>query len=253
MLLDADRYTSAKSITTHDFQAKLDAQGSWFHSFAFTNGCRTNGRDPSERKLRALNLPPLTGKSVIDIGAAEGYFAFQAELMGANRVVACDHFIWAWPGSNVRSNFELIREASNSNVEDSMLPVEEIGPKTLGHFDITLLLGVLYHAPDMIGYLRNVLSVTREMCVIETLVDGLHIDEPWTAYYPAGSLNNDASNWWGPNIACVLDMLLRVGFSSARFVSIWDANTIEQLRGASVEQACAKALRSGRAVFHAEV
>jgi hypothetical protein len=75
----------------------------------------------------------------------------------------------------------------------------------------------------MIGYLRNVLSVTRELCVIETLVDGLHIDEPWTAYYPAGSLNNDASNWWGPNIACVLEMLRRVGFSSARFVSICDA------------------------------
>jgi hypothetical protein len=136
MPLDADRYMSAKSITTQDFQAKLDAQGSWFHSFAFTNGCRTNGRDPSERKLRALDLPPLTGKSVIDIGAAEGYFAFQAELMGASRVVACDHFLWSWPGSNVRSNFELIRDVSNSNVVDRVLPVEEIGPKKLGDFHI---------------------------------------------------------------------------------------------------------------------
>src|SRR6516225_25634 len=110
MLLDADRYIAAKSITAQDLQATLDAKGFWFHSFAFTNGCRTNGQDPSERKLHALNLPPLTGKSVIDIGAFEGYFAFQAELMGAKQVVACDHFIWAWPNFNARSNFELIRE-----------------------------------------------------------------------------------------------------------------------------------------------
>jgi len=87
----------------------------------------------------------------------------------------------------------------------------------------------------------------------EALADGLHIDEPWAAYYPAGSLNNDASNWWGPNVACVLDMLRRVGFSSARFVCIWDANPIDRIRGASLDQACAKALRSGRAVFHAYV
>jgi tRNA (mo5U34)-methyltransferase len=253
MLLNADRYVAAKSMTSQDLQATLDAQGFWFHSFSFTNGCRTKGQDPSERKLHALNLPPLTGKSIIDIGAFEGYFAFQAELMGASRVVACDHLVWSWPDLNARSNFELIRTISNSRVEDNVLPVEELSPEKLGEFDVTLFLGVLYHAPDMIGYLRNVRSITREMCVIETLVDGLQIDEPWTAYYPAGSLNNDASNWWGPNVGCVLDMLRRVGFRSAQFISIWDINPIERIRGADIDQACAKAVRSARAVFHAHV
>jgi tRNA (mo5U34)-methyltransferase len=253
MLLDADSSVAAKSMTGQDLQATLDTQGFWFHTFAFTNGCTTKGQDPSERKLHALNLPPLSGKSVIDIGAFEGFFAFQAELMGASRVVACDHLVWTWPDFNARSNFELIRGICNSRVEDRVLPVEELTPEKVGEFDITLFLGVLYHAPDMIGYLRNVRSVTREMCVIETLVDGLHIDEPWTAYYPAGSLNNDASNWWGPNIACVLDMLRRVGFRSAQFMSIWDINPIERIRGANVDQACAKSLRSARAVFHAYV
>jgi tRNA (mo5U34)-methyltransferase len=253
MLLDADRYISTQAMTKQEFQAKLDAQGFWFHSFAFSNGCRTKGQDPSETKLHALNLPSLIGKSVIDIGTFEGYFAFQAKLMGASRVVACDHLVWSWPDFNARSNFELIRHVSASDVEDRTLSVEDISPEELGEFDVTLFLGVLYHAPDMIGYLRKVRSVTREICIIETLVDGLQMDEPWTAYYPAGSLNNDASNWWGPNISCVLDMLRRVGFSSAQFVSIWDVNPIDRIRGATVDQACGRALRNARAVFHAYV
>jgi tRNA (mo5U34)-methyltransferase len=253
MMLNADRYLLATSITKADLQAKLDAQGFWFHSFAFTNGCRTNGQDPSERKLHAINLPPLAGKSVIDIGAFEGYFAFQAELLGASRVVACDHLVWNWPDFNARSNFEMIRQIASSRVEDVTLPVEELNQGTIGEFDITLFLGVLYHASDMIGYLRNVRSVTREMCIVETLVDGLHLDQPWTAYYPAGSLNNDASNWWGPNIACVLDMLRRVGFRSASFEALWDLNSIDRVRGDNVDEACSKSVRSGRAVFHAYV
>ena len=253
MLLDADRYVAAKSMTAQALQATLDDQGFWFHTFSFTNGCQTKGQDPSDRKLHALNLPPLTGKSVIDIGAFEGYFSFQAELMGASRVAACDQLAWSWTNFNARSNFDLIRTICNSRVEDIVLPVEELNPTKVGQFDVSLFLGVLYHAPDMISYLRNVRSITREVCVIETLVDGLQYDEPWSAYYPAGSLNNDASNWWGPNPACVLDMLRRVGFRSAQFMSIWDLNPIERIRGANVDQACAKAVRNARAVFHAYV
>jgi hypothetical protein len=38
-----------------------------------------------------------------------------------------------------------------------------------------------------------------------------------------------------------------------KLITLYQLLEIERIRGASVEQACAKALRSGRAVFHAEV
>jgi hypothetical protein len=116
-----------------------------------------------------------------------------------------------------------------------------------------LFLGVLYHAPDMVGYLQRVRSVTRKLAIVETLVDGLDIEGAAAIYYPAGTLNNDSSNWWGPNVACVTDILRRVGFSHVECRGLWDINTIEQLAGVRKTGLSAPRVRSGRAVFHAYV
>jgi tRNA (mo5U34)-methyltransferase len=253
MLLDVSRYADENSMSTEEMQELLDRQGSWFHSFEFSNGCKTSGRDFSDRKLNALYLPDLTGKSVIDVGAFDGFYSFQAERLGAKRVTACDYFVWTWPGSNARSNFELVRQITSSRVEDLTLSVENLSTEKAGTYDITMFLGVLYHAPDMIGYLRNVKSVTSELVVIETLVDALHIEEPVARFYPPGSLNNDSTNWWGPNIACVIGMLHHVGFRAVQLRSIWHFNTIDQINGVSADDAERRAVKSGRAVFHAYV
>ena len=31
-------------------------------------------------------------------------------------------------------------------------------------------------------------------------------------FYPGKELGDDPSNWWGPNIQCIIDMLKSVGF-----------------------------------------
>ena len=38
------------------------------------------------------------------------------------------------------------------------------------------------------------------------------------AFYPEGELNNDASNWWGPNPTAVEAMLRVVGFHKVQVV-----------------------------------
>ena len=66
-------------------------QPEWFHQFTFDNGLSSPGRYPSLKKLHHLCLPQsLKGKTVIDIGAYEGFFSFHCEDRGADRVVACD-------------------------------------------------------------------------------------------------------------------------------------------------------------------
>ena len=79
----------------------------WFHSIPLKDVIITPGRDYSMSKLKQVCLPEdLSGKSVLDIGAWDGFFSFQAEKNGAERVLATDHYCWSGPGwgSNEDSN-----------------------------------------------------------------------------------------------------------------------------------------------------
>src|SRR6185436_11277205 len=69
----------------------------WYHSIELAPGVVTPGRKPAEewqQQLQALRLPDLHGKTVLDIGAYDGFFSFAAERLGAARVTALDHYVW---------------------------------------------------------------------------------------------------------------------------------------------------------------
>jgi hypothetical protein len=90
---------------------------------------------------------------------------------------------------------------------------------------------VLYHAPDPLGYLKRVRSVTKGYAIIETLADFLDVDRPALAYFPGESLNNDGSNHFAPNMAALVGMLRDAGFSRVDEVSRWRAHEVERLTG----------------------
>jgi tRNA (mo5U34)-methyltransferase len=159
--------------------------------------------------LLSLHLPDLTGKSVLDVGAADGYFSFAAERMGASRVVALDTGAWRQPGG--KSRFDMARVELSSNVEEVELDLLDISPETIGQFDVVLFLGLLYHMRHPLLALERVASVTNELLVVETLVDMSFLRSPAAAFYPTEILH-DETNWWGPNRAAVLGMLHAVGF-----------------------------------------
>jgi tRNA (mo5U34)-methyltransferase len=229
--------------------AKEVSSRKWFHRFDLGNGITTPGVDPTETKLHALRLPDLRGKSVIDIGAFDGFFSFECERRGASRVVACDHWVWNWPGEDARRNIDLLRQVFDSRVELLDLPVEDLTPEITGTYDVVLFLGVLYHAPDPIRYLRNVLSITKEVAVVETMVDLLDVKQPAAAFY-GEPFNNDASNHWGPNRLAVEAMLKKVGFSRVEYKTTWDRNTRQALDPRAPRARWGQVL-SGRMVFHA--
>jgi tRNA (mo5U34)-methyltransferase len=188
----------------------------WHHQIDLGNGIVTPGRDRSAHKLEALRLPPLTSKSVLDVGAWDGYFAFAAERLGASRVVALDSVIWR----NVsKVPFEVARRALGSRVEDIELEVVDINPDAVGVFDVVLFLGVLYHMRDPMRALEAVSSVTRELLVVETLSDMNFTRRPVVAFYPSSYLDGDHSNWWGPNIAATVAMLEEFGFARVEVIN----------------------------------
>jgi tRNA (mo5U34)-methyltransferase len=211
------------SAPADDLRAAVAAQG-WFHTIDLGDGIVTKGRDESPRKLGWIGLPDdLRGRTVLDVGAWDGFFSFECERRGADRVVALDGPAWREPawgpgGFGTRSGFELARRALGSSVEDVELELKDISPESVGRFDVVLFLGVLYHMRHPLLALERVASVTGSLLIVETHADLIRLRRPAAAFYPGREVNRDASNWWGPNPAAVAAMLETVGFPRAEIV-----------------------------------
>ena len=198
--------------------AKLSTQVQryfWFHSIDLGNGVVTPGKK-SSKVLRAeadaiFGPLDLHGKSVLDVGAWNGYFSFEAKRRQARRVLATDHHCWS-PEIQGRTTFDLARTTLKLDVEGMDIDVPDLSPDRVGQFDVVLFLGVFYHLVDPIRALQNLAAVTKDVAVIETHLDLRAMDRPAMVFYPGTELNNDPTNWWGPNRQCVEALLKIVGF-----------------------------------------
>jgi tRNA (mo5U34)-methyltransferase len=232
------------------------AQLRWYHTIELPYGIVTPGADSSVDRLVRLDLPAsLAGKSVLDVGAWDGFFSFQAERLGAARVLATDSYSWRGGGWGTKAGFELARSALGSRVEDLDIDVMDLSPERVGVFDVVFLLGVLYHVRHPLLALERVASVTRECLIVETVVDLLGYPRPAVAFYSGTELNNDPTNWWAPNLAGAEAMLRSVGFSSVRVVTPVRSPVYRALRALhhrlQRKNTVRMAYRQDRAVFHA--
>jgi tRNA (mo5U34)-methyltransferase len=192
----------------------------WFHSIRLTAEVTTRGRDDTAARLGILSLPEdLTGKTVLDVGAWDGFFSFEAERRGASRVLALDSFAWRAQGGRGKAGFELAREVLGSRVEDMEIEVLDISPERIGRFDVVLFLGVLYHMRHPLLSLERIAAVTSELLIVESHVDLLHTRRPAMAFYPGHDLGFDPTNWWGPNPEAIVAMLRDVGFPDSEIVT----------------------------------
>ena len=243
-------------MSSADLRSRADAIR-WYHSIDLGGGVVTAGVDDSPFRLARVQLPEsLHGKTVLDIGAWDGFFSFECERRGATRVVAADHFSWHGTGWGTKAGFTLAREALGSRVEDIDIDVMDLSPERIGTFDVVLFLGVLYHLRHPFLALERVASVTRDYLIVETVVDLVGVQRPAMAFYPGRELNNDPTNWWGPNVPAVKGMLETLGFRAVTVPA--------QVPGAMYRAARAlyhrvrgkntivEAFRQDRAVFHAK-
>jgi tRNA (mo5U34)-methyltransferase len=193
----------------------------WWHTIDLGDGIVTPGRDETPARWPLLGLPEsLAGLSVLDVGAWDGYYSFEAERRGAARVVAADEYAWKHLGSR-RRGFDIAHRALRSKVKAVEVDVMDLTPKKVGGtFDLVLFLGVLYHLRDPITALERVASVTGDTLVLETHVDLLGTRRPAAAFYPGGELYGDTTNWWGPNVPALLGMLRVAGFDDPTVVHL---------------------------------
>ena len=233
------------AIDTDELRRRV-ASIDWYHSIDLGGGVVTPGMSRND-VLAGDELPPFEGRSVLDIGAWDGYYSFLAERSGASRVVAFDEYVWcidipardrywkacedagvmpepardaeffdrdALPG---RRGFDLAKEALGSAVEPVVGDLLTYDVAALGAFDVVLYLGVLYHVQEPLTALRRLRAVTREVAVIETeaIVVRDHEHEPLAMFWAGGELNADDGNWYSLSEAALHGMCRAAGFSRA--------------------------------------
>ncbi|MBV8140137.1 MAG: DUF1698 domain-containing protein [Deltaproteobacteria bacterium] len=228
----------------------------WYHSIELAPGVVTPGRAPLaewQRKFEALRLPDLHGKSVLDIGAYDGFFSFECEKRGASRVVALDHYVWytdmsaymiEWRDSQRtgapmppphasrhwlpdltpgKRPFDEARSILNSKVECAVDDFMSMDLAALGKFDVVLFLGMLYHMEEPLRAMRRLVSVVAPggLAVLET--EAMEIpgapDAAYCEFFPDAELNNDASNWWSPNAKAIEGLGYAAGFKRVDLLS----------------------------------
>ena len=228
----------------------------WYHTIDLGGGVVTKGVDETSVRLPRLGLPAsLAGLTVLDIGAWDGFFSFEAERRGAARVVAADYFSWHGEGWGSKAGFELARRTFGSKVEDIDIDVMDLSPERVGRFDVVLFLGVLYHLRHPFLALERSAAVTKTLLILETVVDMVGISRPAAAFYPGRELNNDPTNWWSPNVPGLHAMLDAVGFEDVKTVTPQHSAPFRAARAIKHRlqgrNSLAEAYRQDRAVVHA--
>ena len=203
----------------------------WYHSFRFGNVYAPGTITSLKYQMWVSSLIPenLEGKTVLDVGTADGFYSFLCESRGAKKVVAVD---WLeFPG------FTAAHKILNSKVEFQKLVVDDstrgftklksdIG--TINNieekFDIVLLFGVLYHLPNPIMILQKLFVNTNMLLIASHIIDS---EELAMYYYPEGSLTSgDTTNWWVPTPPCLIDIGTRIGFEKSVLVDTFDFDSI---------------------------
>jgi tRNA (mo5U34)-methyltransferase len=209
-----------------DLQSALDQLGPWYQNIEVAPGIWTNPSLPSHPRDRWLAIQPfvgdLSGKTVLDIGCNAGFFAMRMKERGASRVVGIDTDPTVLRQARFLSKrFGLDLELQHRSAYDIV---------ELGHFDIVLCLGVLYHLRHPLLALDNIARICRERLFAQMVLrvsadDFLPApDYEMTEYavfdnpafprmfFIEQSYDNDSTNWWFATRSCFTAMLRSAGF-----------------------------------------
>lgn len=218
-----------------DLQARVEAMPFWYHRIELPGGVITPGWAPLVADQ--YNIPAdMKGLRVLDVGAWDGYWTFEALKRGAAEVCAIDDFSdnlgdlqsvprvkWA--------TFDLCASAfgyRTDRVQRVEMSVYDVTPERLGMFDIVFFFGTLYHLRHPLLALDLLSAVCRGSIHIETAIcdhyspyrgglgHGYSDNHMVMEFYPDTQLGANASNWWAPTLTTLGNMVRIAGFRNVR-------------------------------------
>lgn len=187
----------------------------WWHRIRMPDGTYTpgvchHGPDGGDWPTKRFGMPEdLTGKKVLDIGAWDGFFSFEAERRGADLVVATDissDVAMAsggnWGGT---TGFKYAHKILGSKVEWRKLDITNPDDCAdilieFGHFDLIMCFGVLYH----IKYLSDVIGAIEHMKILvnrpgTVLIETAGNDRTDCSIELRKGFAGDPTNYWYPS------------------------------------------------------
>lgn len=203
----------------------------WYHKIELPYGIVTPGWAPISPQ--AYKIPDkLTGKRILDIGAWDGYWTFEALKRGAREVVAVDDFS-DYLGKLNQSDrkawetFDLCRSALGYSEDLCIrkeMSVYDINEKNLGTFDIVFFFGTVYHLRYPLLALDIIAAICEERLYLESAIlddfspfqgglgKGYAGSQMIMEFYPGDQYGNNESNWWCPTLYCLLNLVSASGF-----------------------------------------
>jgi tRNA (mo5U34)-methyltransferase len=202
----------------------------WYHRITLPGGVVTPGWAPINQD--AYRIPEdLTGLRVLDVGAWDGFWTFEALKRGAREVLAIDDFSDYLGSLDVAhrqawATFDLCRAAfgyDEQRCQRREISIYDVSEPRLGRFDIVFCFGTLYHLRHPL-YALDLLSAVcdRALYVESAILDdfspyrgGLghgYANQMVMEFYPDNQYGNNKTNWWVPSLLCLAHMVQAAGF-----------------------------------------
>ncbi len=221
-------------MTRDEIIADLQRLAPWFHKIDLGPGLTTktesSAGEADDHPLGTWNIikrclpKDLTAKSVLDVGCNAGFYSVESKKRGAAKVLGVDA-----QRHHVRQA-RFVAKALGLNIQYQKLSVYDLDPRTIGHFDLTLALGLIYHCKHLVLALEKLFLVTKEVLILETaiiaaekeakglrsLMQRLEYETP--NLHPLAYLENSRDskepiyNWFYPSVNCLKALLRDVGF-----------------------------------------
>jgi tRNA (mo5U34)-methyltransferase len=218
----------------------------WYHCIDLLNGETTDGDYAMEQYLPHYHFPSdMTGMSVLDVGRASGFFAFEFEKRGAD-VTATElrsMADWDFVGGEdakvarmrdyigradyeeffIRGAFNYAHEMRKSRVKRVDATAYDLSPALFADkkFDLVFAGSITSHLKSPIVAFEKLHSVTADTgtCVVSApfldLVE--HRDLPFMAL--VGRSDPDRRSWWLVNTLGISELLYAAGFKEVTIKS----------------------------------
>jgi len=218
-------------MTRNEIISEVKRLEPWFHCIDLGNGLLTKTESaigepvehprPTWEKVKAALPDDLSGKTVLDVGCNAGFYCLEMKRRGAAQVLGIDS------QRNLIRQAEFVRDVNNLEIDYRRMSVYDLDPHSLGQFDVTLALGLLYHCKHLVMALEKLFIVTRELLILETAIYPPE-KAPRSFTYEVGGLQPvlhplayvenepDAKeaiyNWFLPGIDALRALLKNIGF-----------------------------------------
>lgn len=162
-------------MTVAEVAAEVERLRPWFYPWNLGNGILTPFTLPAHvapifetRKVMMAGVIEhhfanrINTITSVDIGCHEGYYSVALAQMGVKSILGID----AREDNLKRARF--IAQILQLPIEYQAGTLESL--TTTRRFDLTLCLGLLYHVENPVLCIRNLASITNELCLIETQV-----------------------------------------------------------------------------------